>query len=314
MTKCTEIDSLIRTLSIQLPSPEQRLNLDCKNANQVEIWIKRDDLIHAVISGNKWRKLSNILRIALQSPPAKIISFGGGYSNHIHALAYCCNVLKIPFLAYIRGNYAQNMTPMLTDIHRWGAQIEWVDKVTYAKRAEPSYISQLNAQYPNSMIIPEGGSQQAALQGVSSIVNELIQPYDLIAAPVASGGTIAGLIHASHNMDTSVLGIAVLKGHDYLYDLVNQFLPAKMKTASDETGASAKWQINSEFHFGGYAKKPAELLAFCNNFQQHNKIELEPIYSGKLFFALSQLIEKNYFPKYTKILALHTGGLQGIRP
>ncbi|WP_342806978.1 pyridoxal-phosphate dependent enzyme [Alteromonas sp. M12] len=304
---------LTQELGIQLPSAEQQLRLNWKNDHGVEVWIKRDDLIHPIISGNKWRKLSQTLFSAAHSPPAKIISFGGGHSNHLHALGFCCQKLNIPLLAVIRGDYSQNMTPMLNDLERWGAQLEWVNKITYAKRTDNTYLEVLRQNHPNSLIIPEGGSQHQALSGVASIVTELTQEFDLIVAPVASGGTMAGLIQATQNSKTRVLGIGVLKGHDYLHELVNQFLPNESKKQLNGQKASTDWQLNSDFHFGGYAKKTPELIAFCGQFEQDNNIPIEPIYSGKLFWGLRQLVESNHFPAGCKILALHTGGLQGKR-
>ncbi|GAB2696492.1 1-aminocyclopropane-1-carboxylate deaminase/D-cysteine desulfhydrase [Aliiglaciecola aliphaticivorans] len=306
----TMTSRLTEKLGIQLPSAEQKLILNWKNDHAVSVWIKRDDLIHPIISGNKWRKLSKTLLSSAQSPPANIISFGGGHSNHLHALGFCCHKLEIPLVAIIRGDYSQHMTPMLNDLKRWGATIEWVNKVTYAQRTEASYLEHLKGRHPNSLIIPEGGSHFEALDGVAGIVTELTQEYDVIIAPVASGGTLAGLIQGVQNKPSKVLGIGVLKGHDYLYQLVNQFLPKQGKQQPSEQAA---WQINSDFHFGGYAKTTPELVTFCEQFEQDTHIALEPIYSGKLFWGLRHLIENNHFPQGSKILALHTGGLQGKR-
>ncbi|MFA3792183.1 1-aminocyclopropane-1-carboxylate deaminase/D-cysteine desulfhydrase [Aliiglaciecola sp. SL4] len=310
------LGDLTQQLGIQLPSAEQPLNLTWRNENDVRVWVKRDDLVHPVISGNKWRKLSQTLLRAAHSPPSKIISFGGGHSNHLHALAYSCQRLAIPLLAIVRGDYSQHMTPMLSDIKHWGAEIEWVNKITYAKRADASYLDQLNAEHPNSLIIPEGGSQLDALNGVASIVAELTRPYDIIVTPVASGGTMAGLIQGTHNSRCDVLGLGVLKGHDYLQELVTRLLPSEIHqlgSSAQEPTEQKNWQINSDFHFGGYAKKTPELVTFCEQFEQDYQIPIEPIYSGKLFWGLRQLIENKSFPPGCKILALHTGGLQGKR-
>lgn len=292
-------------LQINSPSPEQQLHVPWKNAEQLDIWVKRDDLLHPIISGNKWRKLQFALQQIRQQHYSHIVSFGGGYSNHLHALAYCCKQLELPFTAIIRGDYTDNLTPMLHDIQHWGAQTRFVDRITYQQRSEPNYLASLHAEYPNACIIPEGGSQLQALAGVAEIIGELQQPYDVIIAPVASGGTLAGLINSSNN--NNVIGIAVLKGKDYLESLVNGLLPSQLPMNI------AQWKIDHRFHCGGYAKSTPELTEFCRIFSQHTEIPVEPVYSGKVFYAAKNMIEAAEFEPATRILILHTGGLQGAR-
>ncbi|WP_158972059.1 1-aminocyclopropane-1-carboxylate deaminase/D-cysteine desulfhydrase [Paraglaciecola sp. L3A3] len=290
-------------LKIILPSPEQSILLQ-----GTKITIKRDDSIHAIISGNKWRKIKFQLIDALEQKCPHIISFGGGFSNHLHALAYCCRQLNIKFTAIVRGDYSQNLSPMLQDLVSWQSDIRYVNKITYQAR-NSSYLHQLQIEFPQAVIIPEGGSSQYALEGVGEIVNELNQEYDFIIAPVASGGTLAGLINALGNKQlankTKVLGIGVLKGQNYLEDLVTDLLPPDCHNKN--------WQINHDYHFGGYAKKTEELTQYCTDFNQQQQLDIEPIYSGKLFFAIQDLLHQKYFPKNSRILALHTGGLQGVR-
>ncbi|WP_438864286.1 1-aminocyclopropane-1-carboxylate deaminase/D-cysteine desulfhydrase [Neptunicella sp.] len=287
-------------LQIKTPSPEHRLDTDWPNPNQCQLWIKRDDLLHPVISGNKWRKLKYALQAISEGHTTHVISFGGGHSNHLHALAYCCQQLNIAFTAIVRGDYSANMTPTLTDLVSWGATINFVDKKTYQRRAESNYSRTLQQQYPEAVIIPEGGSQALALQGVAEIIDELTHHYDYILLPVASGGTLAGFIQ--HNVDPKIIGIAMLKGQGYLEQLVSELL--------SET-ATTEWQIAHHFHHGGYAKQPAELVHFCQQFTQQYQIPLEPVYSGKLFYAARELLAEQYFPVGSKILLLHTGGLRG---
>jgi 1-aminocyclopropane-1-carboxylate deaminase len=194
---------------------------------------------------------------------------------------------------------------MLQDLINWRTDVRYVDRKTYKLRDQPEYLTSLQQQYPEAIIIPEGGSQTQALKGVGEIIDELNEDYDYIFAPVGSGGTLAGLINASQPR-TKIIGIAVLKGKDYLEDLVTQLLPASAKDQDN-------WQINHEYHMGGYAKTNSELMAFCEDFAVQTDIQIEPVYSGKLMFALKELIAKQVFPAGSKILALHTGGLQGAR-
>ena len=294
--------ALEQRLAILTPSIEQRLQHNWPNPNNSQLWIKRDDLIHPIISGNKWRKLKYNLAQALINHKQHIVSFGGGYSNHLHALGYSCQQLGIRFTAIVRGHYPQ-LTPMLDDLARWQSDIHFVDKHTYQQRAEPSYLQSLQQQFPEAQIIAEGGSEHLALRGIAEILPELQQAYDYILLPVASGGTLAGLVQSQCR--SKLIGIAVLKGQDYLESLVEDLLP--------ESRHTAKWQILHGFHQGGYAKIPAELKTFCQDFSAQSQVPLEPVYSGKLLFAAKQLVAEGYFANNSKVLVLHTGGLQGQR-
>lgn len=301
-----QLASIESQLNILPSCAEEELKLQVCEDKNVRLFVKRDDQIHPIISGNKWRKLKYALIQAQQDNVKQIVSFGGGYSNHIHALAYCCKQLKIRFTAIIRGHYQGNLSPMLADIHAWGANIKFVDKLTYQQRHEKAYLTNLIQQYPGALIIPEGGSQAMAKQGVAEIYQELTQAYDYIAVPIASGGTLAGLIAASHQQSAHVLGIAVLKGQGYLEQLVVDLLDAKEQKTDN-------WSVEHRYHFGGYAKRPKALVDWCDDFSEHSNIPVEPVYSGKLLYALLDKIANDEFPAGSKILAIHTGGLQGNR-
>jgi 1-aminocyclopropane-1-carboxylate deaminase len=294
-----ELESL---LQISLPSTEQPIQLQGR-----QIFVKRDDSIHSIISGNKWRKIKYQLLSALENNTQHIISFGGGFSNHLHALGYCCHKLNIKFTAVVRGDYTNNLNPMLQDLTDWHTEISYVNKITYQAR-NTSLLHSLQYEFPHATIVPEGGSSQFSLQGVGEIVSELTQEYDYIIAPVASGGTLAGLINALDSLSfqnkPQVLGIGVLKGQGYLEELVNKLLPPNCNN---------NWKVNHDYHLGGYAKKTAELVQYCTSFNQQQPFDIEPIYSGKLFYAIEELIQQNYFPINSRVLALHTGGLQGAR-
>jgi 1-aminocyclopropane-1-carboxylate deaminase len=301
--------SLVTKLAIQTSSPEQVITPHWATLQNIQISVKRDDSLHPIISGNKWRKLKYALIEACDNNVKHIVSFGGGYSNHLHALGYCCHQLGIHLSAIVRGNYSQNLSPMLQDLLSWGVDVQYVNRVTYQQRAEPQHLKSLVTKYPNALLIPEGGSQQQALKGVAEIIKELAQQYDYILAPVASGGTLAGLVDGlsqTQNTATSqLLGIAVLKGQGYLEKLVEGLLT--------DRNHRVDWKINHDYQFGGYAKSNGELKQFCHEFEQQTQIEIEPVYSGKLFYALYQLTINGHFPAGSRVLALHTGGLQGAR-
>lgn len=313
-----------KSLGISLPSPLQHLpNLQSAERPKIDVYCKRDDLIHPLISGNKWRKLAGLLPTLLalthSNKPIRVLSFGGAYSNHLHALAFLCFKLNIQLVAIIRGHYAERLTPTLIDIQQWQTETHFVDKTEYKKRDDTNYLKQLTRQFELDLIIPEGGSSEYSIAGLARLgaeLNEQICDATHILLPVASGGTIAGLLdyyvrQSAENATPTILGIGVLKGKDYLEQLVEDLLPSY--TRKFIKSSSYPWQIAHDFHHGGYAKKTEELSQFIKEFERDNDIKLEPIYSGKCFFALQQLVNNDFFPEGSKVVILHTGGLQGLR-
>lgn len=334
-------DSIESLFSIVTPSPLQRVEADWTafssiqetpkpraKKHQVELWCKRDDLLHTLISGNKWRKLVQPLKDFTQTPPSHVLSFGGPYSNHLHALAYCCKQLNIKFTAIVRGAYLkeQELNQTLKDLQSWGTHLVFVDKQNYQKRSERAYLAKLLTAHHADIIIPEGGSQPDALFGMQTMIDEInaansSKPFDAILLPVGSGASMAGVVKSCRTETASqIIGIGVLKGERYLEELVNQFLISPNNGQNKDT-PYLPWHINHSFHFGGYAKSTAELTAFCKDFNQQqaniakqdSPILIEPVYSGKCFFAVKTLIQQAYFPPNSKILIIHTGGLQGAR-
>lgn len=298
----TSPHALQQQLAINSTSKIDSFDFGWSGYQVIKTDVKRDDQLHPIISGNKWRKLKYALTEIMTSNCRHIVSFGGGHSNHLHALAYCCHKLNIRFTAIVRGDYSNHLTPTLVDLKAWQSELVFVDKQTYQQRTSADYLQRLKITYPNAVIIPEGGSQTQALAGIGEILAEQPQKYDYVLAPVASGATLAGLIMAAPKT-TRVIGIAVLKGQDYLEGLVGELLPK----------AYDNWQILHQFHCGGYAKSNQELVTFCQHFSHRYQVPIEPVYSGKLFYAFKQLLAENYFHAHSKILLIHTGGLQGAR-
>jgi len=315
--------------SLVLPSPLTPFRPNWIGADNVSLFVKRDDAIHPIISGNKWRKLSEVLTHPL---PCKILSFGGGFSNHLHALGFACFKLGISLTAVIRGNYRANPTPMIKDLMQWNTEIQYVDRETYKKRNDESYLRQLKQEYNEAVIIPEGGSQAQALFGIRQMVNEIDMDFDVLITPVASGAPLAGVASAlnlrnakNESIDgrqsfRNAIGIGVLKGEGYLEDLVEQLISSfSVNGYRQNTNRvlsipqSACWHIEHGYHFGGYAKSPHELNAFCEAFNNTMEFEIEPVYSGKTFYAVKDMLAKNTFKDGTRIVILHTGGLQGAR-
>ena len=277
--------------------------------SNVQVFVKRDDQIHPIISGNKWRKLKFNLS-QFDDHVTRALTFGGSYSNHIHAFAYACYQKGIPCIGVIRGeaNYANNFT--LQWAKHWGMQCHFVDRKTYRRRQDSDYHDELKQLFPNINIIPEGGSNKLAIPGVAEVITELKQQlsFDTIITPVGSGGTLAGLISGdsvSGNKPHQILGIAVLKQAEYLNnDIKNLMYPQGLQHNN--------WQLLTQFHRGGYGKFSDQDIERLIEFNRITGVTFEPVYSGKMVLALLDLLEQGFFKPDQKIVLLHTGGLQGL--
>ncbi|MBU3021467.1 pyridoxal-phosphate dependent enzyme [Aestuariibacter sp. A3R04] len=291
-------------LAVRLPSPIEPFTPSWQGADQVSLFIKRDDLIHPIISGNKWRKLKYALD-TMPNDTKHIVSFGGGYSNHLHACGYLCHKLGLQFTAIVRGDYSHSLTPMLKDLHHWNTNVEYVNKLTYKRRNDTDYLTALRTRFAAAYIIPEGGSQRAALKGMAELVEEESSThFNHFLVPVASGATLAGLAIAI-TPQQSATGIAVLKGQGYLESLVKTFVG--LPTAENN------WYINHDYQCGGYAKTNTALQNLCDEMTNEYHVPVEPVYSGKVFLALKTLLARGHFARNSRILVIHTGGLQGLR-
>ena len=288
------------------PSPLQHIHHPLFTQHKITVKIKRDDQIHPVISGNKWRKLKYNLAHAKKSGARGIITFGGCFSNHIHACALACQQQQLPVIGIIRGEVQHQNNYTLAWAQHWGMQLSFVDRKTYRQRNEASYLQQLQQQYPDHFIIPEGGSNALALTGVAEVIDELNQQseFDTLITPVGSGGTLAGLI-VGDKAQHQLLGIAILKQSTYLAEQVNELLPAQAKSHKN-------WQVLNNYHGGGYAKFSTDDLAKIRDFSDIVGVDFEPVYSGKMILALLDLISSGYFPAQHRMVLLHTGGLQGL--
>jgi len=271
----------------------------------VELWIKRDDLLHPIISGNKWRKLKYILDHALTIGADTIVSMGGAHSNHLHALAFAGKALGLNTVAYVRGEQPSSLNPTLQDLLDWGMELRFISRGDYRRlrvyKAHDSLPELKSGQY----WLPEGGATEPALKGVAEIVSEIDRDFDVLAAACGTGTTLAGLLQAAP-AKTKVIGVAALKGAEFLHADVEQMISLSDLQQRD-------WSILLDYHFGGFAKKTPELLAFISAFHTKHRIPLEPIYTGKALYAVYDLLIKNHFRPGQSIVVIHTGGLQGIR-
>lgn len=266
----------------------------------VELWVKRDDLLDPVISGNKWRKLKYILDHALSLNRHVIVSMGGPYSNHLHALAGIGRQLGLETAGLIRGE--ARMTPTLADIQNWGMHLRFVSRTEYRALRDYRGWDDLPGLEQGGYWLPEGGAVVLARQGVAELVTEIGVPYDVICAPCGTGATLAGII-GSVSSDVTVLGFAALKDSGFLSRDVERLL----------TEPHDNWRISVDYHFGGFAKVRPELLAFIERFSATTSIPLEPVYTGKMIYGIYDLIQRGRFRPGQRIIAVHTGGLQGNR-
>ncbi|MBJ8483291.1 1-aminocyclopropane-1-carboxylate deaminase/D-cysteine desulfhydrase [Acinetobacter vivianii] len=281
---------------IAFPTPYQTLDLPAP----VQLTVKRLDQIHPHISGNKFFKLKYNLLAAQQQGCSKILTFGGAFSNHIAATAYAAQRFGFQSIGIIRGDElaSQVLNPTLQTAHDFGMQLHFVSRVEYRLRHEAAYLQQLQQQYPQAFIVPEGGTNTLALQGSQEILSAHDREnYDVICCAVGTGGTIAGLIESSSDRQ-HVLGFSALKG-DFLQQDIQQWTDKK------------NWSLTDAYCCGGYAKTSPALLQFMQQFEQQYAIPLEQVYTAKMMMGLFDLIQQQHFPENTRIIAIHTGGLQG---
>ena len=277
-------------------------------AADVYLHIKREDLVDFELGGNKWRKMKYNLEAAAQQNHNTLLTFGGAYSNHIYATAAAGKRLGFQTIGIIRGEAHDELNPTLQFASDCGMQLEYVDRSTYRNKTSKEYIASLSKKHGRIYLLPEGGSNTLALKGCAEIVEEINKEingnFDIICSACGTGATLAGMIHGLE-AEQKAIGFPVLKGGDFLSGEIQNFL----QMANSES--VAHWQLNTDYHFGGYAKTTTELWSFIEQFNRDFGIPLDAVYTGKMFYGLFDLIKKGHFPKGTHIIAIHTGGLQG---
>jgi 1-aminocyclopropane-1-carboxylate deaminase len=278
---------------LQLPSPIQEIFEDEWKEKNIQVFVKRDDLIHSIISGNKWRKLKEYIDLAQKNKSNSIISFGGAYSNHLYALAFLGQQLNINTIGLIRGNeLSKNSNPFLKQISEWGMKLYFLDRENYRKKVIPKEIA-----LENVLIIPEGGFSELGVIGVECLINEMNEQIkaEYIITAVGTGTTAIGL---SQYSKMKTIGILTLNNKN------------EIESNFKQLGIKKYLAINENYVFGKYAKESNVLTEFCKSFHTKHGIMIEPVYTGRMFYGLCDLIRQNYFPENSKIIALHTGGVK----
>lgn len=287
-------------------SRTQEINFSEISDKGVSLFIKREDELHSFISGNKYRKLKYNLIEAAQQNKKTLVTFGGAYSNHIAAVAAAGFEFNFKTIGVIRGDeLAHNLNavlqtnPTLKFASDHKMDFHFVSRSAYRTKTSEEFIDQLHKQFGDFYLVPEGGTNSFAVKGCEEILKELDSQYDVICSAIGTGGTISGIINASKKHQ-KIIGFPALKG-DFLQHEIKKYIVE-----------GKDWSLNTDYSFGGYAKISEELINFINKFKQETNIPLDPVYTGKMLFGIVDLIKKDYFTKGSKILAIHTGGLQGI--
>ncbi|NNF18942.1 MAG: 1-aminocyclopropane-1-carboxylate deaminase/D-cysteine desulfhydrase [Flavobacteriaceae bacterium] len=289
------------SLSFPIKVTTQRVELPVLEDADVVLDIRREDLIHPLISGNKYRKLKYNLIEAKNRGLNTLLTFGGAYSNHIAATAFVGREYDFRTIGVIRGEELSAKTdqnPTLTLAAENGMTLEFVSREMYRQKYNPEFLQTMLQRYGDFYLLPEGGTNSLAVKGCEEILSRDDQQYGYICSSVGTGGTLAGLINASFKHQ-KVIGFPALKGSFLNKDICN-------------FARNPNWCLEENYHFGGYAKVNKELIHFINDFREKTGIPLDPVYTGKMMYGILDKVSKGDFPKGSKILAIHTGGLQGI--
>jgi 1-aminocyclopropane-1-carboxylate deaminase len=281
------------------PTPVIKIVNDVTEGAQCTLFVKREDLNHPWVSGNKWWKLRDNLAEAARLKKT-LLTFGGAYSNHIFATAAATHLLNMKSIGVIRGERPEVLSTTLAFAEQHGMQLHFVTRAQYKNKTSPLFVDQLHLQLGDFHSVPEGGSNPPAVNACREWGQLICRetPTDFVCVAVGTGGTLAGLSQGMTNT-ARLLGVSVLKSGSFLEDEIRKLSP------------TANWQLTCDYHFGGYAKTNNTLNNFIADFETQHHIPLDFVYTGKLLYAILDLMKKGFFDRGSSILAIHTGGLQG---
>jgi 1-aminocyclopropane-1-carboxylate deaminase len=286
--------------SLLVPSPLERLDDDRLRAAGVEIWLKRDDLIHPEVTGNKWRKLKYNLAAAGEEGARTLLTFGGAYSNHIRATAAAGRYFGFSTIGVIRGEEHLPLNPSLTFAVERGMSLCYLNRADYRRKTEPEVVEGLRRRFGSFYLLPEGGSNEPAVRGCTEIVDEVGLEFNVICCPCGTGATLAGI---AGGLETGqfAIGFSVLKGGSFLErdvaDLQRRALGRR----------TSNWRVETGFHFGGYARRNAELDDFIADFSLRHALVLDWVYTAKMMCGIFALAQDGAFMRGTKVVAVITG-------
>ncbi len=286
-------------IDLEIYSPVHQIKNKLFDERGLTVFMKRDDLIHPIISGNKWRKLKYMLKHAQAENKTHLVTFGGAYSNHLLATAGAAARFGFKSTGIVRGEEVTNDTLFLCRLH--GMDLLFTDRESY--RDKPALFQKYFANNPEVLFIDEGGASVEGAKGCSELVDELIETYDHIFCACGTGTTAAGILNGiqKHCLPTQFHAVAALKNGGFLKDEIDRFLRSPVN-----------YELHTDYHFGGYGKTDEQLIGFIKQFVAETGILIEPVYTGKMLYAIYDLAAKNYFKPGSKILAIHSGGIWGL--
>ncbi|MEV6240796.1 pyridoxal-phosphate dependent enzyme [Lentzea sp. NPDC051838] len=293
------------SLSLQLPSPLQELRDDRVGRRGLRLYLKRDDLIHPELTGNKWRKLRYNLEAAEERGQPRLLTFGGAYSNHIAATAAAGDLFGFETVGVIRGEAHEPLNDVLAFAASRGMRLTYLDRGTYRRKTDADVLGGLRDQFGDFYLLPEGGSNALAVRGCAELPAEIDVEFDAICCACGTGGTLAGIAHGLRE-GQKALGFAALKGGDFLVEDV-----ARLQREAF-SAVSSNWMVRTEFHFGGFAKRRGELDAFIDDFEARHGLRLDWVYVAKMMFGVFELIERGAFARGETIVAVVTGADQSF--
>ncbi|MGF7079998.1 1-aminocyclopropane-1-carboxylate deaminase/D-cysteine desulfhydrase [Mucilaginibacter sp. UYCu711] len=286
-------------IDLEIFSPVQQINDKLFAERDLLVYIKRDDLIHPIISGNKWRKLKYLLKEAQAQNKTHLVTFGGAYSNHLLATAAAAAKFGFKATGIVRGEEVNNDTLFMCRLH--SMNLLFTDRESY--RDKQALFNKYFAGDDEAFFINEGGASPEAAKGCSELVNELTASYDHIFCAAGTGTMAAGIINGltQHQLPTTLNVIPVFKNGSFIADEIDKLLTAP-----------ANYQLHTDYHFGGYGKLNDELVAFIKKFVADTGVLIDPIYTGKMLYAIYDLAKKDQFAPGSRILAIHSGGIWGL--
>jgi 1-aminocyclopropane-1-carboxylate deaminase len=286
--------------AVRVPSPLQQLADDRLRAAGIDVWLKREDLIHPDVPGNKWRKLKYNLAEAARRGDRTLLTFGGAYSNHIRAVAAAGRYCGLSTIGIIRGEEHLPLNPSLEYAVQQGMRLSYLSRQAYRRKADPELIESLRCTFGPFYLLPEGGSNELAVRGCAEIPAEIQADFDVICCPCGTGGTLAG-IAAGLRPEQRAIGFSVLKGGAFLETVVRGL---QLGAFGGRRGA---WRIEQRYHFGGFARKNAELEAFISDFHARHGLALEWVYVAKMMYGIYALAQAGEFEPGSRVAAVITG-------
>jgi len=294
-----------------ISSDIQLLDMGCLSGKETKVSIKREDLIHPEISGNKWRKLKYNLQKVKDQHYDCILTFGGAFSNHIAATAAAGNAHDVKTIGLIRGEERLPLNPTLSQAKELGMEIHYLSREQYNLKEDWDFIGELRTRFGRFVLVPEGGSNYLGINGCMEIMDSEAKKYDVICVPVGTAGTISGmaLTLEEHQL---LIGFSALKGLDH-FEQIRKNLTQFISDEKELNEILSRIQIIDETEFGGYAKIDAKLMTYIAKFQEEHSILLDPVYTGKMMYRLENMLKESEDYNGKNILAIHTGGIQGMK-